>query len=184
MSRWIFFPLATLLVTAATAQPVDRVSIHDLPGTDGEWQVGEVVVAAPAAQVQQWLADARDWPARFPDVQWAQDLGSTPDGRRIIRFRSRTLGRTMTVRVRERPGLIEYEGEGKDVTTQGKNIIQALDAHHARVMMQTSGDVHGALRMFATKNVKRERARKKLAADLNALVNLTHTTASTPRPGG
>jgi carbon monoxide dehydrogenase subunit G len=177
--------LSTLLwVTSATAQPVDRVTVHDLPGTDGRWQAGEVVVAAPAAQVQAWLQDARNWPARFPDVQSAEELGSTPDGRHIIRFRSRVLGRTMTVRVREQPGLIEYEGEGKNVTTQGKQIIEAVDDRHTRVIMQTSADVHGALRMFVNDNMKRDRARRKLTADLNALVQLTHATASTPRPGG
>jgi hypothetical protein len=173
-----------LLPSLATAQPLDRVVVHDLPNTSGKWQVGEVVVAAPAGQVQHWLSDANSWPVRFPDTQWAKRIGTTPDGRNIIRFKSRVIGRPLTIRIRERPGFMEYDGEGKDVTTQGKNFIERLDSRHTRVVMQTSSEVSGALRMFASPKTKRDRAQRKLNADLQALVRLSHATAAASRPGG
>ena len=180
-ARWLGLAACVLLSPLATAEELDRVAIKDLPGSDGRWQQGEVVVPAPAARVQQWLSDVRDWPARFPDVQWARELGTTPDGRRVIRFRSRAIGRPMTIRIRERPGLIAYDGDGKDVTTQGKNWVEPLGADRTRVVLQTTADVHGALGAFVTAKMKRQRARKKLAADLNALVRLSN--GAPPRRG-
>jgi carbon monoxide dehydrogenase subunit G len=172
---------ALVLSLSATAQELDRVTIGDLPGTNGSWQTGEVVVAAPAAEVQQWLSDAPDWPARFPDVEWAHALGTTEDGRRIVQFRSRAIGRPITIRVREQPGLIAYDGEGKDVTTRGKNYIERLGERRTRVVLQTTAEVHGAAGAFASEKMKRERARRKLSADLDALVELAHRQAATDR---
>jgi hypothetical protein len=157
----------------ATAQELNRVAIGDLPGTNGAWQRGEVVVAAPAAEVQRWLSDTSAWPNRFPDVEWSRQLGTTADGRRIVRFRSRTIGRPITVRIREQPGLLSYEGEGKDVTTRGKNYVERVDDRRTRVVLQTTSDVHGALGAFVSNDSKRDRERRKLAADLDALVKLS-----------
>jgi hypothetical protein len=157
----------------APAEELDRVTIGDLPGSGGRWQVGEVVVAAPAAEVQAWLSDAPAWPARFPDVTWARALGTTADGRRIIRFQSRAIGRPLTVRIREQPGLISYDGEGKNVTTRGKSYIEPLGARRTRVVLQTTAEVHGALGAFVSADMKRARARRKLTADLDALVELS-----------
>ena len=172
-SRRILWLLAgVLLPLAVPAEELNRVAIGDLPGTHGSWQEGQVIVAAPASEVQRWLSDTRTWPSRFPDVQWTQELGTTSDGRRIVRFRSRTIGRPLTVRLRERPGLIAYDGEGKDVTTQGKNWIEPLGRDRTRVVMQTSAEVHGALGAFVSAKMKRERARRKLARDLDAIVKL------------
>ncbi len=168
-----------LLPLAAPAEELNRVAIGDLPGTDGRWQEGAVVVRAPAGEVQRWLSDVRDWPARFPDVEWSRDVGTTADGRRIIRFRSRAIGRPMTIRIRERPGLIAYDGEGKDVTTQGKNWVEPLDGERTRVILQTTAEVHGALGTFVSARMKRDRARRKLAADLGAIVKLANGSAAT-----
>lgn len=173
-ARWSWLAPCVLLSSVATAGELNRVSIGDLPGSDGRWQQGEVVVPAPAARVQAWLSDAGGWPGRFPDVEWARELGTTPDGRRVVRFRSHAIGRPMTIRIRERPGLIAYDGAGKDVTTQGKNWVEPLGPDRTRVVLQTTADVHGALGAFVTAKMKRQRARKKLAADLNALVRLSN----------
>ncbi|MCU1279148.1 MAG: hypothetical protein JWM53_2694 [bacterium] len=178
-SSILFATGALLLSLSATAQELDKVTIGDLPGTDGTWQTGEVVVAAPAAEVQAWLSDAPDWPARFPDVEWAHALGTTADGRRIVQFSSRAIGRPMTIRVREQPGLISYDGEGKDVTTRGKNYIERLGERRTRVVLQTTAEVHGAIGAFASDKMKRERARRKLTADLDALVKLANHQATT-----
>jgi carbon monoxide dehydrogenase subunit G len=166
-----------LVAPAASAEELDRVAIGDLPGTQGHWQQGEVVVRAPAADVQRWLTDAGQWPARFPDVEWARQLGVTRDGGRVVQFRSRVIGRPMTVRIHEKPGLIVYDGEGKDVTTQGKNYVEPLGHDRTRVVMQTTAEVHGALGAFASAKMKRDRARRKLAADLGALVRLANRSA-------
>ncbi len=170
----LFVTLALLASPSATGQELNRVAIGDLPGTNGAWQEGEVVVAAPAGTVQRWLSDTADWPAHFPDVQWSRQLGTTPDGRRVVRFRSRVIGRPLTIRIREQPGLIAYDGEGKDVTTRGKNYIEPLGDGRTRVVLQTTSEVHGALGAFVSDKTKRERARRKLAADLDALVKLAN----------
>lgn len=163
---------AFLSAPSGSAEELNRVVIGDLPGSGGRWQSGEVVVDAPAAKVQQWLSDAADWPARFPDVRWSKQVGSTSDGRRVVRFQSRAIGRTLTIRIREKPGLITYEGEGKDVTTRGKNYIEPLGGGRTRVVLQTTAEVHGALGAFVSDKMKRDRAQRKLSADLRALVDL------------
>lgn len=171
---------APLLVGAA---PPNEVQIGDLPGTNGRWQQGEVTVAAPPDVVQRWLSEASRWPARFPDDQWARELGRAPDGRRQVEFHSNVLGKTITVRMDERPGLIVYDGTGKGVWTQGKIFVQPA-GRGTRVIMQTTGDLKGIGGAFAPESLKRKRVRKKLASDLNAIVRLSNTWAATPRRGG
>lgn len=172
---------SALVCASARGAPLDAVELGDLDGTNGRWQVGEVTVAAPAAEVQRWLADYSAWPSRFPDVEWSEVRGSTPDGRSIVRFRSRVLGRTMTIRVRNRPGLITYDGEGKNVTTQGKIFIATVGEHQSRVIMQTTAELHGLTGAVATAKIKRNRALRKLRADLEAVVQLSRAFASTPQ---
>jgi hypothetical protein len=185
--RQLALALACLLLGSAAfaqSQNLNAVKVGDLPGTNGRWQMGEVVVAAPTAEVQRWFADASQWKARFPDDQQVRLLGRTPDGRQIVQFRSEALGRKLTVRMRIQPGLITYDGEGKGVTTQGKIFIQPLGPDHTRVVMQTTGELHGALGVLATEGMKRKKAIAKLTSDLNAVVTLSHQYASTPRHGG
>ncbi len=158
----------------ARAVVLNRVVVGDLPGSGGHWQAGEVTVAAPADEVQRWFTDVERWPARFPDDLSARELGRTPDGRRVAELRSRALGRTLTLRLREEPGLIVYDGAGKDVTTQGKIYITPVAPGVTRVIMQTTGELHGAAGAFAGEGTKRKRAIKKLSADLNALVALAN----------
>ena len=176
--------LATLAPAArAQTRPLGVVTVGDLPGTDARWQQGEVTVAAPAAEVQRWFTDAPRWPQRFPDDEFARVLGRTADGRQLVQFRSRILGRTINVRIREQPGLITYDGWGKGINTQGKILIQALGPNRTRVIMQTTGELHGLVGVFG-KGEKRKRALAKLRADLEAAARLARATAATPRSGG
>ncbi len=173
-----------LAALPAAAQPLGVVSVGDLPGTGGRWQTGEVTVAAPAAEVQRWFADAAGWTRRFPDDERVRLLGQAPDGRQLVEMRSRALGRTLTLRLRVQPGLITYDGSGKGVTTQGKIMIQALGPSRTRIVMQTTGELHGAIGLFG-EGTKRKRALAKLRADLEAAARLARAAnAAVPRSGG
>jgi hypothetical protein len=160
---------AATVVGAAVEQPGDIV-VGELPGTHGQWVYGEAVVAAPATVVQRWLYDIPAWSQRYPDVQWAQSLGTNKAGEHIVRFRSSIIGRTVTLRLLEQPGRITYEGEAKDVTTRGRVFVDAVDASHTRVTLQSTAEVHGLAGVFATQSLKRQRAEQKIRSDLTSLL--------------
>ena len=184
MRSFTILSLSLSFASLAGAQPLNAVSLGDLPGTDGEWQTGQVIVAAPTAEVQHWFTDAPRWEQRFPDDQKVRVLGRAADGRQVVEFHSKALGRTLTVHLREQPGLITYDGSGKGINTQGKIMIEALGPTRTRIVMQTTGELHGAIGVFASKGMKRKKALAKLSADLNAAVRLARASASAPRPGG
>lgn len=77
-----------------------------------------------------------------------------------------------------------YDGKGKGVTTQGKIYFESLGPSRTKVVMQTTGELHGATGAFAPEGTKRKRAIKKLSADLDATVRLSRAYAATPRSGG
>jgi uncharacterized membrane protein len=166
-----------LVAPAARAAPAGEIRVGDLPGTNGNWQFGEVTVNAPAAEVQRWFADVNRWPQRFPDVKSADVAGKAPDGREVVHFRSTIIGRPLTLRISDRPGLIAYDGEGKDVTTQGKIFVERLDDQHTHVMLQSSSQVHGAAGIFASAKMRRSRAQKKFRSDLSSIVRLSNEHA-------
>jgi hypothetical protein len=169
---------------AASAQPLGVVAVGDLPGTGARWQMGEVTVAAPAAEVQHWFSDATRWTQRFPDDDRVRTLGRLPDSRQVVEFHSKALKKTLTVRLREQPGLITYDGSGKDITTQGKIIIEPLAPNRTKVIMQTTGELHGLVGLVG-KGEKRKRALAKLNADLDAVARLSRLSANAaPRSGG
>lgn len=180
--------LATLALlaplAAAQPQPLNTITVGDVPGTEGNWQYGQVVVNAPAPLVQRWFSDAARWSARFPDTEWSHVRGRTADGRLVVQFRSRIIGRTLTLWLRERPGLITYDGQGKNVTTQGKIYISALGPTRTRVVMQSTSQVHGAAGIFASKKARRSRAQKKFRADLNAVIRMSNAWAEAQRRRG
>jgi hypothetical protein len=161
-----------LCATVVTAAPQDQIVVGDLPGTNGVWQRGEATVAAPRAEVQSWFSDVSSWPQRFSDVQWAKDLG-TSNGVKTVQFKSKIIGRPLTIHVREQPGLIVYTGEGKGVTTQGRLYFQALGPNQTRTILQTTADLHGPLKVLIGENGRKQRARKKLHSDLAAAQQLS-----------
>jgi hypothetical protein len=172
--------LAALLlagVAAAGAAGGGAIRLGDVPNTHGTWQEGTAVIAAPLPEVQRWMTDFDAWPARFPDVQSASTLyrdGDVTTGR----FRSRIVGRDMTIHLRQGPGGMSYTGEGKNVTTQGKVYLRALDPNHTQVTMQSTAQVHGIAGAFASQGLKRKRALRKIDSDLVALQSLASRTSA------
>jgi hypothetical protein len=191
--RWIAPLLVSLVLTAggrlARAQAVDQhvvgqVTVGDLQGSNGKWQTGEVVVAAPVEVVQGWFSDASHWSQRFPDDSDVRDEGRTADGQHVVRFHSAALGKTLTVTLKETPGLITYTGVGQGVSAQGKIFFQSVDATHTRIISQTTGELHGITGLVAPETLKRKRAVSKLTADLNAAVKLSKDYAASPHHAG
>jgi hypothetical protein len=178
----LFFFVVTLLATGlASSETLDTVTVGDLPGTDGRWQVGEVTLAAPADEVQRWFTDASKWPQRFPDDEWARDLGRAADGTHTVQFHSSLLGRTLTTRMHEQPGLIVYDATGEGVTMNGKVFFEKTDGGHTKVIIQTSAEVHGGLRLVVGKGMKRKKALQKIRADLDAAVRQSKAWAAANR---
>jgi hypothetical protein len=160
--------VATLLGGVAVA---GDIRTGDVAGSDGNWQEARAVIDAPLAEVRDWLVDYDHWPQHFGDVQWEQTL-SKGGNTAVIRFRSRIVGRMMTMGVRWSRDAIDYRGRGKNVDAQGKIRLRAVDDAHTEVVIQSSADVHGLAGAFATKGLKRQRAFKKMSADLVSLEKL------------
>jgi hypothetical protein len=186
MRRRSWCLLLPFLLTAEVgrAQTLDTVVVGDLPGTDRRWQVGEVTVAAPASEVQRWFSEVSKWPERFPDDEWARELGRAADGRRKVEFRSKLLGRTLTAQLHEEPRLIAYDATGPGVTMRGKVLFQPAGPDRTQIVIQTTAELHGALGLFAPQGVRRGRALAKIRADLRAAVRLSQIWAATRRAGG
>ncbi len=182
--RRITAAVVALLLLAPAALAQSAIELGDVPGSGGNWQYGRVVVDAPAAVVQRWFSEAERWAQVFPDTQWVQPIANDGRGHRIVRFRSKVIGRTLTLRLTERPGLITYDGEGGDVVMQGKILVDALGPFRARVTLQSTSQVHGAAGIFASKKMRRDRALKKFRADLSAIVQRSNAWAATERPHG
>jgi len=187
--------IVTLLALSATAvalagegadeaEDTPEMTLHDLPHTDGNWQEGEAVIPAPANQIRAWLVDYARWPERFSDVQSAEVLGQTSDGAAIVRFRSRIADRTITIHEWQTDWGLRYEGQGGDVSTRGRIFLVDQGDGSTRVIMQSTSEVHGFLRLFATKGVKRKSAFNIMRAHLTSLWTLglhrCHGNASCP----
>jgi carbon monoxide dehydrogenase subunit G len=162
------FVAAGVALVAVAAPANGPVRLGDVPGTNGQWQQGSSVIAAPLDEVHGWLTDFAAWPKVFPDVQSATVLQH--DGNAYtVRFRSKIVGRDMTLRLEVGPRVVVYTGSGKDVTSQGKITLEPLDRGHTRVLMQSSAEVHGLAGAFASQGMKRKRAFKKMESDLTTL---------------
>src|SRR5258706_9188215 len=111
--------LAAMVATAAPPPP-GEIALRDLPGTNGEWQVGEAVIPAPREDVHRWLVDYAAWPQRFPDIEWSQILGDDKSGRHVVRFRSRIADATLVVHEAVRPDLLVFWGTMPYVYAQGR----------------------------------------------------------------
>lgn len=171
--------LASLLLCAHGFATIPRaaIAIGEVPGSDGEWQEGVTIVPSGASQVRYWLTDYAHWTDRFPDIDHSEVLGRTPEGQTVVRFHSAIIGRQLTIRIRQTPQGIEYDGEGKNVTTQGKIYIQSLGPSQTRVVMQTTASLHGLSGALASEGMKRSRAQRKLRSDLTALLELSRSNS-------
>lgn len=163
--------VVTLLGGGALA---GEIRTGDVAGSDGNWQEGRAVIDAPLAEVRAWLVDFDRWPQYFSDIQSAKTLSRSGNSA-VVRFRSRIIGRDMTMRVRWGKNAIVSRGRGKNVDAQGKIRLRAIDDGHTEVVMQSTADVHGLAGAFASKGLKRDRAFKKLRADLGSLEKLAAT---------
>ena len=151
------------------------IETRDVAGSNGNWQEGSATIAAPLAEVRGWLTDFEHWPQRFPDVTAAKVLARSGDSA-TLRFRSKTIGRELTIKLRWTEREINYVGAGKNVNVQGKIALTPKGDGATQVIMQSTADVHGLSGAFATQGLKRDRAFKKLRADLGALERMAGTT--------
>src|SRR5262249_28719753 len=149
---------------------------RDVAGSDGSWQEGRAVVAAPIGEVRSWLLDLDNWPKHFPDVPYSKVLARPGPDNATVRFRSKVAGRELTINMRWNAREITYRGFGKNVNVQGKIFLRPLDATHTEVLMQSTADVHGLVGALASPGVKRSKAFKKLRSDLAALQHEATTT--------
>lgn len=174
--------LAAVLVTiglgaSAGGVPVggQGIETRDVEGSDGSWQEGHAVIDAPVDEVHAWLTDYEHWPQRFPDVQWAKVLSRSGRDRAMVRFRSKIIGRELTLNLRWTARAIVYRGIGKNVDVQGKVLLSPVGRGRTDVVMQSTADVHGIVGVLASKKTRRERAYKKLRADLGSLQRMSQT---------
>jgi uncharacterized membrane protein len=156
------------VTTPALAAPTTR----DLPG---DWQEGRVVVEAPLDVVRGWLVDYDHWPELFPDVQSVEVLSRPARNQAVVRFRSRIVGRELTIGSSWGGREIRYRGGAKNIDSRGRVLLRPLGPDRTEVVMQSTSDVHGLIGVFATRRLKRERAFAKLNADLGALENVART---------
>jgi hypothetical protein len=164
--------LATVVLFAGVAVAQVPIELHDLAGTDGEWQEGVAVIPAPRAQIHQWLTDYQNWPRRFPDIGWATVLGDDAEGRHIVRFSSHIVDAIITVHEKVTPELLVFTGTAPYTHTQGRIYLIDLGDGTTRVIMQSTAKVHGFWKIFATKGLKRERAYRVTRSHLQALYDL------------
>ena len=162
------FIAALTLGSFTYGESASPIQTGDISGSAGKWQEAKSTIAAPIADVRLWMTDFAHWPERFGDITSAKILAKS-DGMTTLRFHSKIIGRDMTIKLHVAGNSVTYDGYGKDVTTQGKIFMRAVDPSHTEVTLQGSSEVHGALGKFATKGLKRKRALAKMQADLRAL---------------
>jgi hypothetical protein len=158
------------LVAVASAEP--PIVLRDLPGTNGEWQEGEAVIPAPRDRVRGWLTDYPNWPKRFPDIGWSMVLGDDEKGWHVVRFSSRIVDAIITVHEEVLPDRLVFWGTAPYTYTQGRIHLIDLGNGTTRVLMQSSAQVHGFWKIFATRGLKRERAFRVTRSHLQALLDL------------
>jgi hypothetical protein len=165
-----------ILFLAATAHSAGErgadIKLRDLPGTNGEWQEGTALIPAPRAQVHFWLTDYKNWPKRFPDVGFVMTMGQDSNGWNVVRFSSRIVDAIITVHEQVQPHLLVFWGSAPYTHTQGRIYLVDLGDGTTRVHMQSTADVHGFYKIFATKGLKRERAYRVTRSHLQALYDL------------
>jgi hypothetical protein len=164
--------VALLLATLAQAITPSAIDLRDLPGTDGQWQEGSAIIAAPPSLVQDWLTDYAHWVGRFSDIDAARFLGDDARGRHVVRFHSLLANRTFTVHEAVTPGLLAFDGWAPNVHVQGRIWILDTGDGRTRVIMQSTAEVHGFIGLFATRGYKRKSAFAAITSHLNALIKL------------
>jgi len=170
------------LARAATPAPPPGIELRDLPDTDGNWQEGRAIIAAPRAAVHRWLTEYARWAERFTDIRWAEVLPDDERGRHVIRFSSRIADHVLTVHEAVTDALLVFEGWAPYLHTQGR--IHLLDRGDGTtlVLMQSTAEAHGIARLFATKGLKRKRAYQVTTSHLQSLQALARRLAAGESP--
>jgi carbon monoxide dehydrogenase subunit G len=143
--------------------------VHDLEGTDGAWQEGVVNLHVPIAVAEDWMNNYEKWPERFPDIKTMKVLKRGEEST-LVRFESKILQREMTCDMHISAHKVVYTGTGNNVTVQGKLFFEPFGGQ-TRVIIQTASELHGGLRLVP-KSTAKNRARRKIHGDLEALVVL------------
>jgi hypothetical protein len=170
--RWLI-PSLTIVALAGVSRADLNIQFGEVRGSEGQWHEGTAIIPAPIDQVRGWLTDYAHWPQLFSDISEAWVEGHTPDGAAIVHFRSRIAGREIVIRERVTPFGLAYEGESRRVTVQGRIYLTDLGNGTTRVSMQSSADVHGILRPFATAGLKRTHEYAHMRSDLTSLYQLS-----------
>lgn len=158
--------------TRADAPIAPAIDLHDLPDSDGEWQEGVALIAAPQETVRYWLTDYAAWSQRFPDMEWSEVLPDDERGRHLVRFRSRIANCVFLIAEEVQPGLLVFDGFAPHIHTQGRIYLVPEGPGRTRVLMQSTAEVHGFIGLFATKGYKRSSAFKVTRSHLTALLAL------------
>jgi hypothetical protein len=169
--------VACLVVTVAHAEVKSgeasgKIDLHDLPGTNGEWQEGVAIIPAPRDQIRAWLIDYPNWPKRFPDIGWSTVLPDDAKGRHVVRFSSHIVDAIITVHEAVTPNLLVFEGTAPYTHTQGRIHLIDLGDGTTKVLMQSTAEVHGFYKIFATKRLKRDLGYEVSRSHLRALYDL------------
>ena len=99
-------------------------------------------------------------------------LPDDPNGAHVVRFSSHIVEAIITVHEQVAPDLLVFWGTAPYTRTQGRIHLIDLGDGTTRVLMQSSADVRGFWKMFATKGLKRDRAYRVTRSHLQALYDL------------
>jgi hypothetical protein len=173
---------AARVAAAGAPEPPPGIELSDLPGTDGNWQEGRAVIAAPRAAVHRWLTEYARWAERFTDIRWAEVLPDDERGRHVIRFSSRIADHVLTVHEAVSDELLVFEGWAPYLHTQGRIYLLDRGDGTTLVLMQSTAEAHGIARLFATKSLKRKRAYQVTTSHLQSLQTLARRLAAGESP--
>jgi len=154
------------VASEAQAQP-QTLALAELP--DHVTQ-GRIVIDAPPAAVYALVTDYANWPRVFSDItKVSVESGGRDDAR--VRFRSRSLGHTVTVVfANAAPNKVSFRGvEGPPGgRAHGEYTFEPIDGGlRTRVTAELYMDVKGAPSWFVGDSKIRDMRRTKLSADFN-----------------
>ena len=168
------FPLPALALAFVVVLPAaraDSVAVRDVPNTSGAWQEARGIIDAPPSVVRSWLLDYARWPSVFDDVKSVRILSREGEATRI-RFESKSLSRTMTIRIRPTEAGLVFEGKEGNISFEGKMFLTPASGGRTDVTIQNVARIGGFLGMLAPHGVIKDRQRQKLRADLGDLQKL------------
>lgn len=158
--------LGTLLAVISHAH-ADAVQLAELPGHVSE---GRVVIEATPQQIYDVVTAYEQWPQVFSDIiSVTVESGGREDAR--VQFRSRAIGREVTVEFDNDPGQsISFRGIKGPPGGRASGyyaLIPLDDGKHTQVIARIYMDVVGAPGLFVREKSVRAIRQAKLKADLS-----------------